>query len=125
MSGLIIRPWRVQVSGFPGYTYFARSRQKALSAAWNSYCSYQAVTFKEFLKMARASSEDPMGRFGEYIEVAGLPAYLVSYDRQYIQFVRPGSDVIMNSHPYNVQPPEARRGTAYYVPTPQSTGATP
>jgi hypothetical protein len=116
---LIIKPWRVQVSSFPAYTYFARSRQKALSAAWDSYCSYSAISFKDFLKIARARAEEPMGRFGEYIEVAGLPAYLVSYDRQYIQFVRPDSELILSSHPYDVQPPEARRGTAYYTPTPE------
>jgi len=114
-SGLVVKPWRVAVSGYGEYTYFASSRGKALAQAWNS-SAFLDWTFKEFLKRARAVREEPLGRFCEYIEVAGKPAYLVSYNRQYIQFVRPGSDVILNSHPYDVQPPEARRGTDYYQP---------
>lgn len=120
---LIIEPYRVEVSGFPGMTWFARSRQKALADAWRTYSSYRDdVSFKDFLKMARAAREDRTGRFGEYIEVCGKPAYLVSYDSQYIQFVRPDSDVILNAHPLDVEPPEARRGTPYYRPNPAVSG---
>jgi hypothetical protein len=112
-GGLIVKPWRVSVSGYGEHTYFAASRGKALAQAWRSG-AFMNWSFKDFLQRARAVREEPMGRFGEYIEVGGKPAYLVSYDRQYIQFVRPDSDVILNSHPYDVEPPEARRGTAYY-----------
>jgi hypothetical protein len=113
---LAVKPWIVAVQGFGEYTYYAASRGKALAQAWASYVGcYNQSTFGEFLKRANAYAGVGNDRFGEAIQVAGLPAYLVSWNRQYIQFVRPGSDVIHNSHPLDVEPPEARRGTPYYV----------
>lgn len=121
-DGLVIKPFRVCVEGFDGHIYYARSRGKALAGAWRNFCSYRDdVDFKAFLGMARSWGEAPGERFGEQIYVCGKPAYLVSWDRQYIQFVRPGSDVILNSHPLDVEPPEARRGTPYYQPALQET----
>jgi hypothetical protein len=113
---LIIRPYIVSVSGFGELTWFARSRGKALAEAWRSFCSYRDdVGFGDFLKMARCIGVGPKAeRFGEEITVGGKSAYWVSCDRQYIQFVRPGSDQILNSHPLDVLPVEARRGTPYY-----------
>lgn len=114
---MIVKPWKVSVSGFPCHTYYAASRGKALAKACSDFQSYRDdYTFKDFLKIARCWREVGHDRFGEEITVAGLPAYLVSYNRQYIQFVRPDSDVILNSHPLDVEPPEARRGTPYYQP---------
>jgi hypothetical protein len=114
-SDLIIRPYIVSVSGFGELTWFARSRGKALATAWEAYCSYRDdVDFKAFLKLARCVGERACGsRFGEPIMVGSERAYYVSHDRQYIQFVRPNSDVVLHSHPLDVEPPEARRGTPY------------
>lgn len=112
-GGLIIKPFRVVVDGFGGGIYYARSRGLALAHAWRCD-AFNGHTFGEFLRIARSWKEAGHERFGEEITVCGKPAYLVSWNSQYIQFVRPGSDVIMNSHPMDVDPPEARRGTPYY-----------
>jgi hypothetical protein len=116
-AGLIVKPWIVTVTGFSEQTYFAASRGKALAQAWGSYSScFDEVTFGEFLKRANAYAGVGNDRFGEPIKVSGRPAYMVSWNQQYIQFVYPGSDVVLNSHPLDVEPPEARRGTPYYRP---------
>ena len=115
--GFILKSFMVAVTGFPAHTYHAQSRGKALASAWRDFCSYRDdVDFKAFMGMARCCSEMAGSRFGEAMTVGGQPAFYVSHNRQYIQFVRPGCDVIMNSHPYDVEPPEARRGTPYYEP---------
>lgn len=115
-ADLIIRPYTVRVSGFGELTWFARSRGKALATAWEAFCSYRDdVDFKAFLKMARCIGRTAHNsRFGEAITVCGERAYWVSCDSQYIQFVRPNSDVILHSHPLDVHPAEARRGTPYH-----------
>lgn len=119
-EGFILRSWRVSVVGFDSHIYHARSRGMALSRAFSDFRSYRDdVGFKDFLRMARAWAErEPNPRFGEPITVGGKPAFWVDCNRAYIQFVLPGCDVIMNSHPYDVEPPEARRGTAYFKDTP-------
>ncbi len=114
-QSFFLKQFRVSVSGFDSHPYHARSRQKALADAWRNFCSYRDdVAFKDFLKMARALQEEPSERFGEAIIVGGKPAFYVSHNQQYIQFVRPDSDVILNGHPFDVEPPSARRGTPYY-----------
>ena len=113
----IVRPWRVRVAGYEdSYVHYERSRQKALAASWRDYgCYVKQVPFRQFLQIASARME-PLGeRFGELMWVGGKPAFYVSHNSQYIQFVRPDSDMVMNTHPYDVEPPEARRGTPYYV----------
>lgn len=118
-GSMIIKPFVVHVSGFGFWTYFASSRGKALAKAFSEYRStFDAVTFKDFLRLARVSPGEPSARFGEPITVGGQPAFYVSHNLQYIQFARPDGDVVMNSHPYDVEPPEARRGTPYYHPEP-------
>lgn len=114
---LILKPFLVKPEGFQGYTYYARSRGQALSRAWNAYCCYRAISFKEFLRIAKCEPGQSRDRFGERITVQGRPAYWVDCNRQYIQFAYPDSDQILNSHPYDVEPPEARRGTPYYDPS--------
>ena len=48
-------------------------------------------------------------RFGEPITVAGLPAYRVpGFVGSYVRFVRDDSDIILCSHPADVQPAEAK-----------------
>ena len=113
-EGFILKPYRVFVTGFDSYVWPAKSRQMALSQAWRSFCSYRDdVSFGDFLKMAKAIKDETPSRFGEEITVAGLRAFYVSHNSQYIQFVRPGSDVVLHSHPLDVLPIEARRGTPY------------
>jgi hypothetical protein len=101
-EGLIVAPFEVSVTGFPGYTYFAASRGKALAKAWDSYRSFGDCTFGEFLRMARARKTEPTGRFGEPIKVSGREAFYISHNGQYVQFVLPGEDVVLNSHPMDV-----------------------
>lgn len=118
MSGFILKAYDVRVQGFPNFVIHAASRGKAFARAFDLYCAYNdCATFKMFLKLARVTRHTgPAGRFGEPITVGGKPAFYVSHNPQYIEFVRPDSDVIMSSHPYDVEPPEARRGTPYYQP---------
>ena len=119
---LIVKPFYVSVRGYSGYSpIYAKSRGSALADAWRCD-AFNGITFGEFLKVARCYRAPAHDRFGEEIAVCGNPAYLVSYNRQYIQFVRPDSDVILNAHPLDVEPPEARRGTPYYSPTPEAEG---
>lgn len=115
MSELIIKPWAVSFEGQTN-TYFAKSRGAALAACWRAYCSYRDIAFREFLRTAAALRAPEWDRFGEKIKVGGKPAYLISLNSQYMQFVRPGSADIHNTHPLDVEPPEARRGTPYYTP---------
>jgi hypothetical protein len=112
-DGLIVRQWRVTVNGYGSGLYVAKSRGMALSQAFlcDAFCQ---MKFKDFLRIANATGEQPDERFGEQITVGGRPAFWVGCNRQYMQFVRSGSDVVMHSHPYDVEPPEARRGTSYY-----------
>jgi len=112
-QGLVVKPWRVEVSGYGSCIYYTASRGKALSQAFHSdaFCNW---SYKDFLRRSNARLAEAGDRFGEEIIVCGKPAYLVSYNRQYIQFARPGSDTVLSSHPLDVFPPEARRGTAYY-----------
>lgn len=118
--GVVIRPYEVSVRGYSGYSpIYAATRGKALAKAWRCD-AFNNLSFGEFLKVARAKAREPGERFGEPITVCGKPAFLISWDTQYIQFVRTYSDQILNSHPLDVEPPEARRGTPYYVATPTS-----
>lgn len=114
----LIKPFGVSVSGYPEYTFFARSRGKALSKAWDSYRCGRDISFMDFLRIAKARRVDPPHeRFGERITVGGRPAFLVSWNSQYMQFVQPCDDTIYHTHPLDVEPPEARRGTPYYEET--------
>ncbi|ODU22794.1 MAG: hypothetical protein ABS87_01090 [Sphingomonas sp. SCN 67-18] len=114
MSDFTLKAFRVTVNGYGNELYYTTSRGQALAKAWRADI-FEGWTFGQFLKIANARREEPHPRFGEPIAVSGNPAYLVSWNSQYIQFVRPGSDVILNSHPLDVFPPEARRGTPYHV----------
>lgn len=119
-TGLIVKPWIVAVPSFSGgqHTYYARSRGKALADAWRCD-AFSHLSFGGFLKIARCYGGIGSERFGEQMTVCGKPAFYVSHNSQYIQFVRPDSDIILNSHPYDVEPPEARRGTPYYQEQPR------
>ena len=117
-AALIIKPYYVVVNGYFGYSpIFAKSRGSALAEAWRCD-AFNNLSFGAFLKVARARRATASKRFGELLTVSGKPAFYVSHNSQYIQFVRPHSDVVLNSHPMDVEPSEARRGTPYY----QNTG---
>lgn len=103
MSGLVVRPFMVSVSGFPDGLYVARSHGKALARAWDDYRAYEDCSFGDFMRKARVRKGTACLRFGEPITVGGRPAFYVSQRGQYVQFVEPGSDVVLNSHPLDVQ----------------------
>lgn len=120
-GGFILKPFTVSLNyagGFTQHTYYARSRGSATAAAWRDFTSAFDCSFRDFLRIARVSAADIKRGppFGDAITVCGKPAFYVSHDRQYIQFVRPGSDVILNAHPLDVEPPVARKGAPYYNP---------
>ena len=118
-ADMIVRPYLVTVRGFANYIEYTTSRGRALRRSWESYQSHIAeISFGEFLRIANAIIYYH-DRFGELITVCGAPAYLTSWNTQYIQFVRPNSDVVLNAHPLDVDPPSARLGTPYF-----SAGAT-
>lgn len=118
LTDMVIAPFRVTVSGFAeGHVYYTRSRQKALAESWRGYSSvYENCSFGDFMRIARVDAVKPFERFGEAFTINGTPALYVSHNSQYVQFVRPGSDVVLNTHPLDIDQPEARRGTPYYEP---------
>lgn len=112
-SQLIVKPYIVTTNGYGEDTYYARSRGRALADAWQSSLVCNNWSFGEFLKQSNAYSGVGHPQYGEPITVCGKPAFIVSANKQYIRFVRPGSDVVMSTHPLDVEPPEARRMTPY------------
>ena len=117
---LIVRPYRVSISGH-GFgdgdvIRIASSRAKAVYLAFQEYREHYDVSFAEFIRRARAYTSSATARFGEAITVSGKPAYYVGHNSQYIRFVYANADVVFNTHPLDVEPPEARRGTPYYEP---------
>lgn len=105
MGDFLIKRYCVAVVGFPDVYFFARSPGQARAKAWNAYThADDRCTFKRFLQISRVTRHRrvPPG-FGDEIMVGDEPAYRVSSDSQYVQFVRPGSDVILNSHPLDVK----------------------
>ena len=115
--GFVLKAFRICVSGrdYGGYVYFARSRQKALSDCWREYqAHHEDCSFKDFLRLSRVEAVDLGPRFGEPIRVSGEDAFYVSHDSQYVRFARAGSETVLISHPLDVEPPEARRGTPYF-----------
>jgi len=106
----IIKPFVVSVDGYGQSVYHARSRAKALADAWRSDV-FSHWSYKDFLKHARCRATDENVRFGDQIVVCGRPAFFVENNRQYVRFVRPNSDTIMNAHPLDVKPIEYRPET--------------
>lgn len=115
MNGLIVRGYRVELPGWPPCFKVARSRSAAIGSTFGDYASVFDVSFRDFLKLGpKAYRQDLGGRFGEPITVCKRPAFFVGCNSQYIQFVRPGEDVVHHAHPLDVDPPEARQGTPYF-----------
>jgi hypothetical protein len=103
MMSFLLRRYSVTVNGFAPHDYDAHSPASARVRAWNSYCSYQYVSFREFLKISSVKrSADPEG-YGKKITVSGAPAYLVSRNDHRVLYVRPSDKRIFASHPLDVQ----------------------
>ncbi|RYY05151.1 MAG: hypothetical protein EON55_28300 [Alphaproteobacteria bacterium] len=115
MENMRVKPWEVQVAGY-GYSqtpYFEASRGKAIASAWGSP-AFEGMSFKDFLKIVRCARAEPSERYGERFTISGRAARYISHNRQYVQFVWEGGDVVLNTHPLDIDQPEARRGTPYY-----------
>ena len=99
-----IKTYLITVKGFDGQRYCARSRGMAQTACWRDYCSYEQVTFHQFLKISKIyqiPNPDPVGR---RIRVGGIEAtQVLSRGDQYIWFMRDDSDTIHCSHRADVQ----------------------
>lgn len=120
MEGMRVKPWDVQVTGY-GYSqtpYFAVSRGRAIADALGSP-AFDHLSFRDFLKIVRCKRADPSERYGERFTISGRPARYISHNRQYVQFVWDGEDTVLNTHPLDIDQPEARRGTPYYEATPR------
>lgn len=114
-----IKAWSIAADGFQPYTYYAASRARALRDAWHGYCNYRQVSFKDWLLMARCSKRDDLpDEFGQAITVGGKPAFFVTSNSQYVQFVRPYAIEVFNAHPYDVEPEHMRPWTYRKEPTP-------
>jgi len=103
LADFLIKRYRVGVVGFTDTFWFAASPGKARAKAWDSYRVCDDCSFKRFLQISvvRRDLVVPT-HFGKEIQVGGEKAYYVSENGQYIQFVRPGEEVILNSHPLDV-----------------------
>ena len=111
MTGFIYKSYWIYVNGFDRHRYFTSSPGKARAKAWGDFGSVSDMSFKDFLRISRVTKAEPPEHFGLAITVSGKEAFFVSSNRQYVQFVWPGSDVILNSHPYDVEPEHMRPST--------------
>ncbi|MDH7641176.1 hypothetical protein [Sphingomonas oryzagri] len=109
--GFVLRAFRISVEG-EGYVYHAKSRARALGDAFHAYTHARgSIKFADFLRLASCRQEEGGERFGDPITVLGKPAFFVTSNRQYVQFVRPGRGEVFNSHPLDVLPVEYRPDT--------------
>lgn len=114
-GGFQLRCWNVTVRWASGAetteSYFAASRGKALAMAWRSDV-FNGCSFGEFLRFAscRVDRLKP-ARWGDNITVIGRPAFFLSNNSQYVKFVYPCEDQVLNAHPYDVLPVEYRPDT--------------
>lgn len=103
-EGLVVKAYTVTVDGYTAVRYVAKSAGKARAAAWRDFQIVGPCSFKDFMRRASVRSASPGATFGTPITVGGEPAFQVGYDGHYVQFVRPDSDVVLNSHPNDVSP---------------------
>ncbi|ARB06062.1 hypothetical protein FDH38_gp008 [Dinoroseobacter phage vB_DshS-R5C] len=104
-SDFLIKRYCVAVVGFPDVYFYASSPGKARSKAWESYLhADDRCSFKRFMQISRVTRcrRVPDG-FGDEIMVGDERAYRIGFNGQYVQFVRPCCDVILNSHPLDVK----------------------
>lgn len=105
MTDFLLKGYRVEVRGFPSSFYAAATHSKALAKAWRDYTHATDIAFRDFLKIARARRAPTPDGFGDRILVGGAPAFRVTGQpsvNNYVQFVRPGSDQVLYSHPADV-----------------------
>ena len=120
MSGdFILRRYLVTVGRWGEAVILAASRGKAMADAWRSD-AFTDYTFGEFLKIARCRLDSYQPTPTE-ITVSGKRALGLGHNSQYVQFVYPGCDVVLNSHPLDVLP-ESERPRAYRSPPAAETG---
>ena len=100
---LIVNPYEVTVRGHPAYTYFAASRGKAQADAWRDFGVGADINYGGFLKISRCRRIPNPPEFGEKITVSGKPAYRIPVNFGYPCFVRPDSDVILTTHPLDLE----------------------
>lgn len=83
--------------------FHASTRGKAMAAAWRAYCSYDQVTFREFLSLAKLRRIDPPENYGAPVMIGGERAYAIpAFNGSFEAFVRDDSDDIFYSHPMDV-----------------------
>lgn len=100
-----IRTYEVTVRGFPPALYSARSPAKARTNCWRDYCSAYDATFRHFLTISSVRRVDDPPGVGRRILVGGELATVVYTHRVggYVYYMRDDSDVIICSHPLDVQ----------------------
>lgn len=106
MEGFILRRFEVRVHRYGSGIYLAPTRGKALAQAWRSD-AFDGFSFGDFLKIARCRLTEHQVK-PVPITVLGEPAFKVDHDSQYVQFVYPGGEFVLNAHPLDVLPPSAR-----------------
>lgn len=106
MGEFTLRRYAVNVQGWGESHVLASSRGKALADTWRCD-AFGSRTFGEFLKIARCrlSTHQPSPI---EITVSGKRAFGLGHNGQYVQFVYPGKDVVLHSHPLDVLPESAR-----------------
>lgn len=104
-----MKQYVVSVEGFGCHVFDAVSPGRARAHAYQS-SAFNGWTFKEFLRRCRLwrSPAAAHPNYGREITVGGERAYYVGGDSQYIRFVRPGADYLLNAHPLDVEPDELR-----------------
>lgn len=105
----ILRRFEVSVIGFSEpmrSIKLAATRGKALADAWR-HDIFEDYTFGEFLKIARCRL-DRYQPVPDEITVLGRRALGLGHNGQYVQFVYPGQEVVLNAHPLDVLPERAR-----------------
>lgn len=102
----VLRRFIVTVSGYGEGVYLATTRGKALADAWRCD-AFSGSTFGEFLKHSRCRL-DTWQPTPDEITVSGKRALGLGHNGQYVQFVYPGKDVVLNAHPLDVLPEHFR-----------------
>ena len=110
-----LRRYVVAVQGWGEATVLAASRGKALSDTWRCD-AFGDMTFGEFLKIARCRL-DWYQPTPQQITISGEAVWGLGHNGQYVQFVYPHGEHVLNSHPLDVLPVTARPRA--YQPTPE------
>lgn len=110
-----LRRFVVSVKGWGEETMLATTRGKALADAWRCD-AFGHLSFGEFLKIARCRLHWHQPK-PTCIRVGDEFVWGLGHNGQYVEFVRPGGDHVLHSHPLNVLPPSYRPRAYQYEPT--------